>query len=194
MSKPGYVTLIFTLFLLLGFASAALAQDQTPAPPQTSAPPQSPAPPQTGKPACGPDHQILYKRAVTLLDNAEKKLNANYTAEAKSLAKEAKSLFAILQKECGEEQKQRTLTPKEEQQEAINQKLATAEETQAENLMKSAEEKFQKAQMLETTQPEMYTNLMRQVKGENEQAQKRSIKAMIYSMRTEQMLFSWLGR
>ena len=194
MSKPGYVTLIFTLFLLLGFASAALAQDQTLAPPQTSAPPQTPAPPQTGKPACGPDHQILYKRAVTLLDNAEKKLNANYTAEAKSLAKEAKSLFAILQKECGEEQKQRTLTPKEEQQEAINQKLATAEETQAENLMKSAEEKFQKAQKLETTQPEMYTNLMRQVKGENEQAQKRSIKAMIYSMRTEQMLFSWLGR
>ena len=182
MSKPRDVTLIFTLFLLLGFAGAALAQDQTPAPPQT------------GKPACGPDHQILYKRAVTLLDNAEKKLNANYTAEAKSLAKEAKSLFAILQKECGEEQKQRTLTPKEEQQEAINQKLATAEETQAENLMKSADEKFQKAEKLETTQPEMYTNLMRQVKAENEQAQKRSIKAMIYSMRTEQMLFSWLGR
>ena len=182
MSKPRYVTFIFTLFLLLAFGSAALAQAQTPAPPQTA------------KPACGPDHQILYKRAVTLLDNAEKKLNANYIAEAKSLAKEAKSLFAILQKECGEEQRQRTLTPKEEQQEAINQKLAAAEQTQAENLMKAAEEKFQKAQKLETTQPEMYTTLMRQVKAENEQAHKRSIKAMIYCMRTEQMLFSWLGK
>jgi hypothetical protein len=182
MRKPRYVTIIVTLFLLLGFGGAPLAQTQTPAQPQTA------------KPACGPDHQILYKRAVTLLDNAEKKLNANYTAEAKSLAKEAKSLFAILQKECGEEQKQRTLTPKEEQQEAINQKLAAAEQTQAENLMKSAEEKFQKAQKLETTQPEMYTTLMRQVKAENEQAQKRSIKAMIYCMRTTQMLFSWLGK
>jgi hypothetical protein len=192
MSKPRHVTIIFTLFLLLGFGSSALAQDQTPPQPQTPAPPQTPPPP--AKPACGPDHQILYKRAVTLLDNAEKKLNANYTAEAKSLAKEAKSLFAILQKECGEEQRQRTLTPKEEEQEAINQKLAADEQTRAENLMKSAEEKFQKAQKLEITQPEMYTTLMRQVKAENEQAHKRSIKAMIYYMRTEQMLFSWLGR
>ena len=50
---------------------------------------------------CGPDHAILYKRAVKLLDNAEKKLTAGYTAEAKSQAKEANSLFTILQKECG---------------------------------------------------------------------------------------------
>jgi hypothetical protein len=188
MSKPRYVTLIFTLFLLLGFAGAALAQPQTPA--QT----QTPAPPQTGKSACGPDHQILYKRAVTLLDNAEKKLNANYTAEAKSLAKEAKSFFAILQKECGEEQKQRTLTPKEEQQEAINQKLAAAEETQAENLMKSAEAKEKKSDQLEATQRELSIKLQREAKQEYEQAHKRNIKALIYSLRTEQMLFSWLGR
>ncbi len=98
---------------------------------------------------CGPDHEILYKRAVTLLDNAEKKLNARYTAEAKSLAKEAKSLFAILQKECGPQQKERALTPKEDQQEAINQKLAADETAQAERLMKSAEEKFKKADQME---------------------------------------------
>ena len=82
---------------------------------------------QPHKSACGPDHKIIYKRAVTLLDNAEKKLNARFTAEAKSMAKEAKSLFAILQKECGQEQKERPLTPKEEQQDAINQKLAADE-------------------------------------------------------------------
>ncbi|MCL4501046.1 MAG: hypothetical protein M1438_04220, partial [Deltaproteobacteria bacterium] len=133
-------------------------------------------------------------RAVSLLDNAEKKLNSRFTAEAKSMAKEAKSLFAILQKECGQDQKERPLTPKEEQQEAINQKLAGDEQAQAENLMKSAEEKFKKAEKLETTQPDMYATLMRQAKLENEQAQKRSIKSMIYAMRTDQMLFSFLAK
>jgi stringent starvation protein B len=143
---------------------------------------------------CGPDHQILYKRAVTLLDNAEKKLNARFTAEAKSMAKEAKSLFAILQKECGQDQKERLLTPKEEQQEAINQKLTADQQAQADRLAKSAEDKFKKATLLETTQPEMYTKLMREAKAENEQAENRSIKAMIYALRTDQMLFSFLAK
>jgi hypothetical protein len=182
MTKLYYGSIVSTLFLLLGFCGAALAQTPTPTQPPAA------------KPACGPDHKILYKRAITLLDNAEKKLNSKYTAEAKSMAKEAKSLFAILQKECGQGQKERALTPKEEQQEAINQKLSAGEQTQADNLMKSAEEKFTKAQKLETAQPEMYTTLMRQAKAENELAQKRSIKAMIYAMRTDQMLFSWLGK
>ena len=62
---------------------------------------------------CGPDHAILYKRAVKLLDNAEKKLTAGYTAEAKSQAKEANSLFTILQKECGPQQADRALTDQE---------------------------------------------------------------------------------
>ena len=161
---------------------------------QTQRRPAQPPPAQPHKPACGQDHKILYERAVTLLDNAEKKLNAQFTAEAKSMAKEAKSLFVIIQKECGQDQKERALTPKEEQQDAINQKLSADEQAQAENLMKSADEKFKKAEKLETTQPEMYTSLMRQAKFENEQAQKRSVKAMIYAMRTDQMLFSWLGK
>ena len=50
---------------------------------------------------CGPDHAILFKRAVKLLDDAEKKLATGYTAEAKAHLKEANSLFTILQKECG---------------------------------------------------------------------------------------------
>jgi len=143
---------------------------------------------------CGPDHQILYKRAVTLLDNAEKKLNARFTAEAKSMAKEANSLFAILQKECGQGQRERLLTPKEEQQEAINQKLTADEQAQADRLAKSAEDKFKKASLLETTQPEMYTKLMREAEAENKQAEIRSIKAMIYALRTDQMLFSFLAK
>jgi len=186
MTQPRRVSIVFMLFLVLGLAGLALAQSQPPAPAQ----PQT----QPDKPACGPDHKIIYKRAVTLLDNAEKKLNARFTAESKSLAKEAKSLFAILQKECGPTQKERPLTPKEEQQEAINQKLAADETAQAERLMKSAEEKFKKAQPLEASNPAMYTQLMQQAKSENELAQKRSIKAMIYAMRTDQMLFLWLAK
>jgi hypothetical protein len=143
---------------------------------------------------CGPDHAILYKRAVKLLDNAEKKLTAGYTAEAKAQAKEANSLFSILQKECGPEQRERVLTDKETQQEAINQKLAADELAQAERLIKSAEEKQQKAIKIETTQPEVYLKYQREAKAEFEQAHKRSIKSAIYALRNQQMIFSWLGK
>jgi small-conductance mechanosensitive channel len=143
---------------------------------------------------CGPDHAILYKRAVKLLDTAEKKLNAGYTAEAKSLAKEANSLFTILQKECGPAQKDRELTDKEVQQEAINQKLAADELAQAERLMKSADEKTQKATKLEATQPDVAAKYQREAKSEYEQAHKRSIKSEIYALRNQQMVFGFLGR
>ena len=183
MSQPRFLTMVFSLLLVFPLVGASLAQPGTT--------PSQPPPPRV---PCGPDHQILYKRAVTLLDNAEKKLNGRFTAEAKSMAKEAKSLFAILQKECGQDQKERLLTPKEEQQEAINQKLTADEQAQADRLAKSAEDKFKKATLLETTQPEMYTRLMREAKAENEQAENRSIKAMIYALRTDQMLFSFLAK
>ncbi len=176
------------VFLVHAFLNAGWAQTKAPAPPA------APAPTASAQPKCGPDHAILYKRAVGLLDTAEKKLNTGYTAEAKSAAKEAKSLFAIIQRECGQEQKDRPLTPKEEQQEAINQKLSADEQAQAERLEKSADAKFKKAQPLEASQPEVYQKLMREAKGEYEQAQKRSIKAMVYAMRTQQMLFQFLGR
>ena len=40
----------------------------------------------------------------------------------------------------------------------------------------------------------MYTKLMQGAKAENEQAENRSIKAMIYALRTDQMLFSFLAK
>jgi hypothetical protein len=162
------------VLLVWGFLGAALAQ-------------QHPA-------KCGPDHAILYKRAVKLLDAAEKKLNAGYTAEAKNLVKEANSLFTILQKECGPEQKERTLTDKETQQEAINQKLAADELAQADRLMKSADEKEKKAVKIEPTQPEVSLKYQREAKSEYEQAHKRSIKSEIYALRNQQMVFAFLGR
>jgi DNA anti-recombination protein RmuC len=151
-------------------------------------------PAQTDKPKCGPDHAILYKRAVGLLDQAEKKLNAKYTAEAKSLVKEANSLFTILQKECGPEQKDRVLTDKETQQEAINQKLAADERSAADRLMQGAEDKEKKAQQLEASQPDVSVKYQREAKQEYEQAHKRYIKAGIYALRNQQMVFSFLGR
>ena len=146
---------------------------------------------QTQKPACGPDHAILYKRAVTLLDKAEKKLAAKYTAEAKSLLKEANSLFTILLKECGPQQKDRTLTSQEEQQETVNKKLAADELAQAERLEKSAAEKLKKG---EAAQGDLAVKYAREAKGESEQAQIRSIKAGIYSLRNQQMVFRFLAK
>lgn len=174
MIRPRFVPLVLGILLVWGLIGSALAQ-------------QSPA-------KCGPDHAILYKRAVKLLDNAEKKLTAGYTAEAKSQVKEANSLFTILQKECGPEQKERALTDQETQQEAINQKLAADELAQAERLIKSAEEKQQKAGKIEMSQPDLYLKYQREAKGEFEQAHKRSIKSEIYALRNQQMVFGFLNR
>jgi len=174
MIRLRFVPMILGVLLVLGLGGSALAQ-QTPA-------------------KCGPDHAILYKRAVKLLDNAEKKLTAGYTAEAKSQAKEANSLFTILHKECGPQQAERALTDQEVQQEAINQKLCADELAQAERLIKSAEEKTQKAAKIETTQPDLYMKYQREAKAEFEQAHKRSIKSAIYALRNQQMVFGWLGR
>lgn len=147
---------------------------------------------QEKKPACGPDHAILYKRAVSLLDKAEKKLAAKYTAEAKALLKESNSLFTILVKECGPEQKSRALTPQEEQQEMVNKKLATDELAQAERLEKSAAEKLKKSE--QASQEELAVQYARSAKAEFEMAQTRSIKAGIYSLRNQQMVFRFLAK
>jgi DNA anti-recombination protein RmuC len=180
MTLPRYAAIVVAVLLALGLSGGALAQTQT----QT----------QPAKTKCGPDHAILYKRAVGLLDTAEKKLNARYTAEAKSLVKESNSLFTILQKECGQQQKDRLLTDKEAQQEAINQKLCADERSSADRLMKSAEDKEKKAQQLEGSQKDLSLKYEREAKEEYEQAQKRYIKSAIYALRTQQMLFSFLGK
>jgi hypothetical protein len=147
---------------------------------------------QTQKPACGPDHAILYKRAVSLLDKAEKKLAAKYTAEAKALLKESNSLFTILLKECGPQQKARTLTPQEEQQESVNKKLAADSLASAERLEKSATEKLKKSE--QTPQQELAVKYAREAKGEFEQAQVRHLKGEIYSLRNQQMIFRFLAK
>jgi hypothetical protein len=143
---------------------------------------------------CGPDHVILYKRAVKLVDDAEKKLAAGYSAEAKAHLKEANSLFTILQKECIPQEKNQFLTDKEVQQEAINQKLAAGELAQAEKLMKSADEKEKKAAKIEATNRDLFIKYQREAKREYEQAHKLSIRSEIYALRNQQMIFKFLLR
>jgi len=169
-----YAAIVVGVLLTMGLASATLAQS----------PPTK----------CGPDHIILYKRAVGLLDQAEKKLAARYTAEAKSLVKEANSLFTILEKECGPSQKERMLTDQEAQQESINQKLCADERAQADRLMQSAEDKEKKAVQTEAAQAEVSLKYQREAKSEYEQAHKRYIKAEIYALRNQQMVFKFLIR
>ena len=147
---------------------------------------------QPKKPACGPDHAILYKRAVHLLDKADKKLAGKYTAEAKALLKEANSLFTILLKECGPQQKERTLTPQEAQQEAVNKKLAADSLASAERLQKDATAKLKKSE--QTPQRELAVKYAREAKAEFEQAQIRSIKAGLYSLRNQQLIFRFLAK
>ncbi len=150
---------------------------------------------QTKAPECGPDHAIIYKRAVALLDQADKKLTARYTAEAKSLVKESNSLFTILQKECGQTQKERELTPKETQQETINQKLSDDARAQGDRLMQDAAAKEKKAQEAENRgQKDLSETLQRQAKGEYERSHSMYIKAEIYGLRTMQMLFQFLAK
>ncbi len=179
------LTLLVALSAVLAVSGPTWSQTQAPPQPQTSAAPPA---------KCGPDHAILYKRAVSLLDKAEKKMSAKYTAEAKSLIKEANSLFTILLKECGPEQKERNLTSQEEQQEAVNKKMAADELAQAERLEKSAADKLKKSDQVEATQREYSIRLAREAKAENEQAQVRSLRAAIYSLRNQQMIFRFLAR
>ena len=176
--------------ILVGLGLAAPALGQVPA----QAPAKAPAPAPTPPAKCGPDHAILYKRAVTLLDTAEKKLNARYTAEAKALVKDANNLFSILQKECGPSLPKEPLEGKEAQQEAINQKLSADERAQADRLMKSAEDKEKKSQQLEVGNKDLSLKYQREAKEEYEQAHKRYIKAEIYALRNQQMIFRFLGK
>ncbi len=183
---PHSLMLLIAFLACLGFTGTAWSQAQTPPQPGASS-----APPTT---KCGPDHAILYKRAVNLLDKAEKKLSAKYTAEAKALLKESNSLFTILLKECGPEQKERNLTPQEEQQEAVNKKMAADELAQAASLEKSAAEKMKKSDQVEATQRDLSVKYAKEAKSLYELAQVRSLRAAIYSLRNQQMIFRFLAR
>jgi hypothetical protein len=149
---------------------------------------------QTSQVKCGPDHAILYKKAVKLIDSAEKKLSAKYTAEAKAQIKEANSLFSVLVKECGPLQKERALTEQETAEEAQNNKAKEEAMTQIGQLEKSYEANLKKAQEAQVKgQNELADRFARQAKGESERAHLLAIKAEIFALKNQQMIFRFLA-
>jgi len=174
MMKPRLFLVISALSLGLLLNSAALAQS-----PQTK---------------CGPDHAILYKKAVKLIDSAEKKLAAKFTAEAKAQIKEANSLFSVLVKECGPLQRERALTEAEMAEEAQNNKQKEEAMAQIDRLEKSYEANLKKAQEYQSKgQAEMADKYARQAKDESEKAHVMAIKAEIYALKNQQMVFRFLA-
>lgn len=140
------------------------------------------------------DHAILYQRAVALLDQAQQKLTAGDLTEANSLVKQANALFTLLQKEYAAVLAERRLSPKEDQQLAINQKLATDAQTQADALMATAAAKGKQARELEAQgQKEAATAAYRESREGYTQAQNLSIKSAIYALRNQQLLFHFLA-
>lgn len=149
---------------------------------------------QSSQTKCGPDHAILYKKAVKLIDSAEKKLSAKYTAEAKAQIKEANSLFSVLVKECGPLQRERALTEAEMAEEAQNNKQKEEAMAQIERLEKSYEANLKKAQEFQLKgQAEMADKYARQAKDESERAHVMAIKAEIYALKNQQMVFRFLA-
>ena len=149
---------------------------------------------QTAKPTFSPDHAILYKRAVGLLDQAEQKLKTGDLAGAKSLAKQANSLFTLLKQEYAGVLTERELSPQEDQQLAISQKLADDTRAQADRLMAAAAVKDKKAQELEAQGREAESKAAyRQSKDEYNQAQSLYVRSALQALRNQQMIFRFLA-
>lgn len=149
---------------------------------------------QTAKPTFSPDHAILYKRAVGLLDQAQQKLKGGDLTGAKSLVKQSNSLFTLLKKEYAGALTERELSPQEDQQLAINQKLADDTRAQADRLMEAATAKDIKAQELEAQGREADAKAAyRQSKDEYNQAQSLYVKSALQALRNQQMIFRFLA-
>jgi hypothetical protein len=137
----------------------------------------------------------LYRQAVPLMEAALQKLDARQLAEAKSAVTEANALFSRLQKECAPLLTDHALTFKEEQQLAINQKLGDDAQSQGDAIMVSAAAKDKQAREIEAKgQEEAGQALSFQAKKEYEQAQNLFIKAGIYALKNQQIIFQFLVR
>lgn len=141
------------------------------------------------------DHHQIYDRAVKLTAEAEKKLAGNYTAEAKALIKEANYLYGILQKELPDKLQNRELTPQQEEQWNINDRLGQDSMAHGERLEKSAAEKQKQSDALEAKgQKESAVKLQEEAVRELALAQKAHLQAAIYHLKNLQMTFSFLKR
>ncbi|MBW1918168.1 MAG: hypothetical protein JRI57_09165 [Deltaproteobacteria bacterium] len=145
--------------------------------------------------ASTPDQALLYQRAVSLLDKAQQKLEGNFTAEAKALAKEANSLFSTLQNELSQELMQRKLSPAEMKQEAINKKLATDYYAQGDELMQSAQQKEALSRDLEKQgKEEASVQQLTEAKREYDLAHQMYVKSQIYNLRNQEIAFKFIKK
>src|SRR3989339_1849802 len=149
---------------------------------------------QTAKPTFSPDHAILYRRAVGFLDQAEQKLKAGDLAAAKSVVKQSNSLFTLLQKEYTSVLGERELSPQEDEQLAISQKLADDTHAQADRLMATAAAQDKKAQELEAQGREADSKASyRQSKDGYNQAQNLYVRSELHALRNQQRIFRFLA-
>ncbi len=146
---------------------------------------------QTPEPT-SPEPAGLYRQAVALLDQAEQQLTAENLPGALALVKQANALFTRLQKDCAAALAQRQLEPKDEQQVAINEKLAADTQAEADRLLAAAAAKKKQAQELQP-QTEAAETAWRESRAGYLKSQTLSIKAAIYALRNQQIIFRFLA-
>jgi hypothetical protein len=138
---------------------------------------------------------VLYQRASAKLAEAERRLNAGRLSEAKEMVKEANALFTVLQKQTRDMLAGRTLTPKEEQQFAINRKLGEDAQLQGDRLMETAAVKQKQGEDLQAQgQEEAGDKLLTEAKVEYQRAQHFYVRAGIFALKNQQLLFRFLGQ
>jgi hypothetical protein len=134
----------------------------------------------------------LYTRAVALLDQAEQQLTAKNLPAALAAVKKSNELFTFLQKKSAAALAERQLSRQDEQQLAINEKLATEAQAQADRLLETAAAK--KKQAMETQgMTEAAETALRESREGYLQSQTLSIKAAIYALRNQQIIFRFLA-
>ncbi|OGR23973.1 MAG: hypothetical protein A2139_01665 [Desulfobacca sp. RBG_16_60_12] len=134
----------------------------------------------------------LYTRAVALLDQAEQQLTAKNLPSALAAVKQSNELFTFLQKKSAAALAERQLSRQDEQQLAINEKLATEAQAQADRLLETAAAK--KKQAMETQgMTEAAETALRESREGYLQSQTLSIKAAIYALRNQQIIFRFLA-
>ncbi|MGO8762996.1 MAG: hypothetical protein ACLP2P_10220 [Desulfobaccales bacterium] len=134
----------------------------------------------------------LYTRAVALLDQAQQQLTAGNLPAALSLVKQSNQLFTLLQKKSTAALAGRELSRQDAQQLAINEKLATDAQAQADRLLEAAAAKKKQA-MEAPAQTEVGETAMRESREGSLQSQALSIKAAIYALRNQQIIFRFLA-
>jgi hypothetical protein len=135
-----------------------------------------------------------YRQAVSLLEEAQQQLDAKNLSGALSLVKQSNAIFTRLQQESAAKLAEHELSSQESQQLAINQKLATETQSQADKLLESAAAKKKQAMELRAQgKAEESDAAERESKEQYLQAQTLSIKAAIYALHNQQIIFRFLA-